>query len=428
MLSLLMTGLFIALMLARVPVAIAIGLAALPPLLILDKDLAIIPQYMLDGVTSTPLLAVPLFILAGNLFGALGLSRRIWDFARHVVGHFRGGLGHVMVIANVIFAGISGSALADAAALGLIGIPEMERHGYRRRFAAAITLCSSVIGPMFPPSINLILYGIVAQVSIGRLFLGGVVPGLIIALAMMGFIWLIAVSGREPCPVAPRSTLRGASCGFVRAAPALAVPVIVILGMGFGLITPTEVGVLAVLYAGLLGLIYREASPRRVYRVVDGAAKATVNIMLIIATSSVAGWIYAYDGTSQRVAAWMFAITQDKTLLLLMINLFLLIMGCMLEPIPLLILTVPIFLPLIGQLGVDPVHFGIIMSLNITIGIVHPPIGIGLYVIMGIVEIRFEDLVWACLPLIVPLLACLMLFTYVPELTLWLPNLIMGGP
>ncbi len=205
------------------------------------------------------------------------------------------------------------------------------------------------------------------------------------------------------------------------------VPVIVVLGMGFGLITPTEVGVLAVIYALLLGLVYREASPRKLFRVVDGSAKATVNIMMIIATSSVAGWIYAYDGTSQRIAAWMFSITQDRTLLLLMVNLFLLVMGCMLEPIPLLILTVPIFLPLIGQLGVDPVQFGIIMSLNITIGIVHPPIGIGLYVIMGIVDVRFEDLCWACLPLIVPLLACLLLFTYVPELTLWLPNLIMGA-
>jgi tripartite ATP-independent transporter DctM subunit len=426
MMSLLLTGLFLLLLTLRVPVSMAIGLAVLPPLVLLDRNLAALPQFMIEGVHSSALLAVPFFILAGNLFTAMGLSRRIWAFAAALVGHWRGGLAHVMVVANMIFAGISGSALADAAGLGAIGIPEMEKHGFRRRFATAITLCSSVIGPMIPPSINLILYGVIAQVSIGRLFIAGIVPGIVIGLALMLTVWLMARSGIEACPVRRRAAPREVGASFVSSVPVLLVPILIVAGMGFGIITPTEVGVVAIVYALAVGAFYRETSVRELARSLATSAKSTVAIMYIIAVSTVAGWIYAYDGTSQRLAEWLFALSDRPFVVLLLINLFLLVLGCLLEPIPLLILTAPIVLPIVHKLGVDPVQFGIVMNLNITIGIITPPMGIGLYLMVRVADVTFEELVAACLPLLVPLLACLLLFTYVPGVSLWLPDLIMG--
>lgn len=426
MLSILMTLTFIALIMLRMPVSMAIGLATIPPLLILNRNLIVIPQFMLQGVHSTSLLAVPFFILAGSLFSTLGLSSRIWAFAQALVGHIRGGLGHVMVIANMIFAGISGSALADAAALGLIGIPAMERAGFRRPYAAALTLCSSVIGPMIPPSINMVIYGVIAQVSIGRLFLGGVIPGIIIGLAMMLTVYLIALRGREPSPVQPRAPVGKVATSFLSSLPALLVPVMVVAGMGFGIITPTEVGIFATVYAAALGLIYREATLREALAAITGSAKTTINIMFIIAVSTVAGWIYTYDGTSHHIAEWLFRLSSNKYVLLLLVNIFLLVLGFFLEPIPMLILAAPIVLPVVQALGVDLVHFGVLVSFNITLGILHPPVGIGLYVMTDVAKVRYEDLVVACLPFFIPLIVCLLLFTYVPELSLWLPNLVMG--
>jgi len=427
MLSLLMIGIFVVLMFLRMPVSVAIGLSVLPPLVLLDRDLALVPQFMLKGVNSVALLAVPFFILAGNLFSTLGLSRRIWNFARAMVGHVRGGLAHVMVLASMIFSGISGSALADAAGLGAVGIPEMERAGYRRRFAAAVTLCASVMGPMIPPSINLVIYGVIAQVSIGKLFLAGVLPGIVIGLALMLQIWLMARMGREPMPVEPRAALRERARSLWHALPALLVPVLIVAGMGSGAITPTEVGIVAAGIALLLGLVYREASWSDLVASVVESMKSSANIMFIIAVSTVAGWVFTYEGTAKTVAQWLFEITTDKTLLLLVINVFLLVMGCLLEPIPLLILTLPILLPIVQQIGVDLIHFGIMISFNITLGIITPPMGVGLYVMCRVSGVRFEDLVLACLPLLVSLLGALMLVTYWPGLSLWLPTLVMGA-
>lgn len=427
MLSLLMIGIFVLFLFLRMPVSIAIGLSTLPPLMLMGRDLALIPQFMLKGVNSVALLSVPFFILAGNLFSTLGLGRRIWNFAGTMVGHLRGGLAHVMVLSNMIFAGISGSALADAAGLGAIGIPEMERSGYRRRFAAAVTLCSSVIGPMIPPSINLIIYGVIAQVSIGKLFLAGVIPGVVIGLLMMIFIWGMALHGREPMPLAQRAKMKERTKALADGLPAMAVPVIIVAGMSTGAISPTEVGIVAAAYALLLGLVYREATLKDVYASVRESANQSINIMFIIAVSTVAGWVFTYEGTAQKVAEWLFTLTTDKTALLLIINVFLLLLGCLLEPIPLLILVAPILIPVVKQLGVDLIQFGIMLNLNITIGIITPPMGIGLYVMTRVSGVRFEELVRACMPLMIPLIVALMLLTYMPVLSLWLPNLLMGS-
>jgi len=427
MISLLLTVTFIVLLCLRVPVGMAIGLSVLPPLLLLDRNLAVIPQFMIDGIHSVPLLAVPFFLLAGHLFGAMGLGRRVWAFTAALVGHVRGGLAQVMVMANMIFAGVSGSSLADAAALGVIGVPEMEKQGYRRRFAAAVTLCSSVVAPIIPPSINLILYGILAEVSIGRLFIAGIVPGIVISITLMATVYLLARSGVEPCPVAPRAKWPEVTRLFFGASPVLLVPVLVVAGMGFGVFTPTEVGVVAAVYAVLIGFFFREANLKQFLESLVVSTKSTISIMFIIAVSTVAGWIYTYDGTSQKVAAWLFGLTTDRVLLLLLINLFVLVLGCLLEPIPLLILTAPIVLPIVKEVGMDPVHFGIVMSLNMTIGIITPPMGIGLFVMTSATRVKLDELVRACMPFLVVLIATLILITFVPQLSLWLPNLLMGG-
>lgn len=428
MLSLMLTLTFIGLMALRVPVSFAIGLSTILPILLSGKSFIALPQYMQDGVTSVPLLAVPFFILAGNLFNVLGLSRRIWDFAQHLVGHWRGGLGHALTVAECILSGISGSALADEAALGVIAIPAMERVGYRRSFVAALTLSVSVLGPIIPPSINMIIYGVIAEVSIARLFLGGIIPGIIIAGFIMAMIYYYAVKGIEPCPVQPRKSLPEISRSFVRNSPTLLVPVMIVLGMGVGMVTPTEVGVIASVYALVLGLFYREASFKELFHCFESSAKSTCLIMYIIAVSTIAGWVYTYEGVPQKLAQFILQLTTNKYLVLFLINVFLLILGCLLEGIPLLILTIPIFMPIVKQLEIDPVHFGLIMSYNITIGIITPPMGIGLYVMLGVVDITFEDLVKACMPFLIPIILSLFLITFVPELTLFLPNLIMGRP
>jgi tripartite ATP-independent transporter DctM subunit len=427
MMSLLMTMSFIALMFLRVPVSMAIGLAALLPLALLNRNLIVIPQFMLQGMSSYTLLAVPFFILAGNLFNTLGLSRRIWDFAESLVGHIRGGLGHVMVLANMIFAGISGSALADAAGLGAMGIPAMMRRGYARAYSAALTLSSSVIGPMIPPSINLVIFGVIAQESIGRLFLAGVIPGFLIGFAMMGMVYFLAATGRTSVAQSTRAPAREVGRRLLVSSTALAVPVLVLAGMGFGLLTPTEVGVACVFYALLLGIIYRECGLSDIWRTLIDSFRSTVAIMYIIAVSMVAGWIYTYDGVSQAVAAGLLEFTDNKWVVLFLINLILLVLGAILEPIPVLILTTPIFLPVVTELGVDPIHYGIIANLNITIGIITPPMGIGLYVMMGITPVKFGDLVRACLPFLGVLLGCLMVITYIPILSTWFPELLMGA-
>lgn len=428
MLSTILTVTFLALMFFRVPVSLAIGLSTIIPILLTGRSFATLPQFMTEGVNSTALLAVPFFILAGNLFSSLGLSRRVFDFARHIVGHLKGGMGLVMIVANMIFAGISGSALADAAALGIIGIPEMEKMGYRRQFSTAITLCSSVVGPIIPPSVAFIIYGVISGASIGRLFLGGIGPGIVIGICLMIVVYYYGARGIEPLPVQPRKTLWEIGRSFVRNFPTLAVPAIILVGMGGGVVTPTEVGVLALVYALCLGLFYRETSFKELINALKVSVTASSLIMYITAISMVAGWVYAYERTPQKLADLMLTLTTNKYILLFLINVFLLILGCLLETIPALILTTPIFMPMIHQLGIDPVHFGVIICYNLVIGIVTPPMGMGLYVMVAIVDIKFEDLIKACIPLLIPLIFALFLITYIPQLTLFLPNLVFGSP
>jgi tripartite ATP-independent transporter DctM subunit len=425
-LSLLVTISFLGLMVLRVPVSFAVGLSTLIALLYGGKNLAVIPQFMHDGVHSFPLMAVPFFILAGNLFTSLGLSRRIFEFAQTLVGHWKGGLAQVVVVAEIILSGISGSALADAAGLGLISIPQMVTAGYSLPFSTAIVLSASVIGPIIPPSIAFVIYGVTAEVSIGRLFLAGVIPGFLIAGSLMLLNYYYAAKEIEKGAVLKRKALKEVGKNLKTNFLTLITPLIIVLGLLLGVVTPTEVGILAIVYSLLVSWIYKDLTAGHLYEALESSVRSVSLIMYIIAVSTVAGWIYAIEGTPQKIAEGMLAISEDKHVILLFINIFLLILGCLLEPIPAMIITTPIFMPIIRQLGIDPVHFGVIICYNLTIGIITPPMGIGLYVMMGVAKISFEDLVKACMPLLIPLLISLFVLTYLPGLSLFLPNLVMG--
>ncbi len=427
MISVIMTLIFIGLIAFRFPVSVSIALSTMAALLIGGKQFLIVPQYMAMGVENPALLAVPFFILAGNLMNSIGLTRRIFDFAQTAVGHVKGGLAQVNVVASMIFAGISGAAMADCAGLGIIEIKAMTSYGYRKPFAAAVTLASAVIGPIIPPSIGMVIFAIIAEASVGRMFVAGIIPGIIIGISIMGMNYYYAARGIEPCPTWPRQPVLVVTKSVLKNIMALIAPLIILTGFVFGVVTPTEAGIIAILYSILVGFIYRDIRGREVYAGLVESVKSTALIMFLIAVSTVMGWVYTADGIPQKLANFLIGLAQNKYLILFLINIFLLVLGCILEPIPVMIITTPILLPVVQQLGVDIVHFGIIVNYNITLGIITPPLGIGLYVMMGITDLSFEQVVKSAMPYLIPHVCSLFLISFVPELSLWLPSIVFGS-
>jgi tripartite ATP-independent transporter DctM subunit len=419
-------GSFMALILLRVPISIAIGVAALVTFLTSDFStfLQIIPQQMLEGVNKASLTAVPFFIMAGNLMNATGVTERIFAFANALVGHLRAGLAQVNILSSMIFAGISGAAVADCAGLGAIEIKAMRERGYKPDFAAAITVASAVVGPLIPPSIGLVLYAFLAQQSIERMFLAGLVPGIIVGLALMTYVRIIAQF--RDFPTQPRATAkevaRTAKHGFL----ALLAPAIILGSIMFGFVTATEAGVLACLYCIVLGVWYRELTMKKFFQALTDSAMMTSVIMVIISFSIAMGWLLAIDQTPQKMAGAIFALTESKNIFLALLLVFIILVGCVVEGVPAKLILVPTLLPVIDAYGIDRVHFGIIMQLGLLIGIATPPMGIGLYIVAEVGRVRFEKVTMAVLPMLVPLIAVLVLLTYVPQFATFLPNLILG--
>ena len=407
----------------EVPVAFALILASLFYLAFgSPAPLSVVVQRMAPGIDSFPLLAIPLFVLAGNLLNAGGISQRIFDFALAVVGHLRGGLAQVNIFASLIFAGMSGVAQADAAGLGTVEIKAMKKEGFDPAFSAACSAASAIVGPIIPPSVIMVIYGVLAQVSIGDLFLAGVIPGIVIGLLLMGMVYYLVTLGGVYAPVQPRTPWRALGRAFVRAVPPLAAPVLLVAGLLAGVATPTELGALTVVYAIALGFAYGELTPRKLYRALADTLVMTGVLVFIMSAAVPFGWAVAINNVPAQLSGAILALTQDKHLVLLVINLFLLVVGCFMETTAILLIAVPTFLPLVLQLGIDPVHFGLIIILNLLIGATTPPFGVLLFIVMDIAKVSFGRIVRAMLPFYVPLGIALALITYWPSLSLWLPQ------
>lgn len=415
------------LMLMRVPVVFAMTTAGIAALLMKGVPLQLVPQRMFGSLNSFMLLAIPIFIFVGTIMNTGGVTDRIFTFASAYVGHIRGGLGHVNILASIIFAGMTGSAVSDAYGLGLIEIKAMKERGFDADFSAAVTGASSIIGPIIPPSIPLVVYAMAAEQSVGRLLLGGIIPGVLLGVAMMVLVYVISV--RRGYKTEPRVPWGRRLKITLVAMPALLVPVFMLSGIVFGVVTPTEGGIIAAIYAVFLGfIVYRELSLKFLYAtllktVVDSAA-----ILLIIASSSILGWVVMSSDVPKVVQSAMLAISGGNTYVLLLIIIFLLLVaGCFLEGNAIILLATPIFLPTLNSAGIDLVHFGLVLVLSTTAGIITPPVGLALFITTQIAEISYAENVRAVIPFLIPIFATILACAFFPQLVLYIPNLLMGG-
>ncbi len=419
-------GGFIALMLLRVPVTMAIGCAVLASLVFagFTGEIYILPLMVVEGVENPALLAVPFFIMAGNLMNAVGMTDKIFNFAMTLVGHFKAGLAQVNVLASMIFAGVSGAAVADIAGLGMVEIKAMRERGYPADFAAALTVCSAVIGPIIPPSISLVIYAFLSETSVGRLFLGGIVPGILTGVALMIFNRIVAE--KRGFPSEPRANFTQIRESAVDGIAALVAPAIILGAIITGFTTATEAGVLACAYSILLGLGYRTLTLKKLWGALTDTMIVTSIIMIIIGYSQVMGWLLAIEQIPQALADIVLTTTGSRAVFLGILILFLLVIGTVVEGIPAKLILVPILLPLVDHFGVDRIHFGLILTFALLIGMATPPMGIGLYIVTQVGDVSFESVTRAVIPFYIPLIIVLLLITYIPALTLWLPNLLMG--
>ena len=417
---------FIGLILLRVPVSMAIGAAVLLAFLTSEFSdaLYIVPQQILEGVNKPSLAAVPFFIMAGNLMNAVGMTDRIFNFANALVGHFKAGLAQVNVLSSMIFAGVSGAAVADCAGLGAIEIKAMRDRGYSPDFAAALTVCSAVVGPIIPPSIGLVIYAFLAQQSVERMFLAGLVPGLIVGISLMIFNRVLVVVHDFPTQsrVPVRETLRRGVDGVL----ALVAPGIILGSILGGIVTATEAGVLACMYCIVLGTCYRTLTPARFWQALTDTMLMTSVIMIIIGFSIAMGWLLAIEQVPARLGEAIFSLTDSQGVFLAIMLVFVLLVGCVVEGVPAKLMLVPMLLPITDSFGIDRVHFGIILQLALLIGIATPPMGIGLYIMVEVGKVPFERVAIAVLPFLIPLMVVLVMITYMPSLTLWLPDLVLG--
>lgn len=425
MMSLTVLGIFIVTMAMGVPIAVAMGVAAAAVIGLNDMPLAVVAQRTINALDSVPLLAVPMFILAAALFGASGITRHLFVLIRLLVGGIRGGLGHVTVLANLVFSGISGAALADIGALGGTQIKLMREQGYRDEFAAGITMAAATIGPIFPPSIPLIIFAAAAEVSAVKVLLAGAIPALVIAAMLMLQIGVMARRQNLPRDVrsADDPTLAAA---FVKAIPALLAPVILIGGLVSGLFGPTEVAGITVLYALLLGsVVYRELTWGGVVAAARETVHSTASVLFIVGSAALLAWVLTIDQVPMHVSEFMLGLSKNPWVLLLLVNAILLVVGMVMESIAAILILAPIFTPALTAAGVDPVHLAIVVVLNLMIGLLTPPVGMSLYMVAQVARLPLQRVVAGALPFLWPLAAALLIVTFVPGLSTWLPNLIV---
>lgn len=423
----LMLTLFFVFMVLGVPIGYCMGLSAIIAILVDGQlPILILAQQYYDALDNFSLLAVPLFVLAGELMSVSGITERLVNMSRALIGHFRGGLAQANILSNMFMGAVSGSALADLTAIGSIMIPAMKREGYKPAFAVAVTACAAMMAPILPPSIIAVIYGSVTGVSIGALFMGGVVPGILAGFAMLGLAWYMAPkAGAKP---SVRATWNERGHASVLAIPALFMPVIIIGGILSGAFTPTEAGAVAALYALLFGLVGRKHSLRSIYRNFSVAATMTAGALVTLAGAGLFSWVLSRAGVGQAALELMLSITTDKHLAMLVLILFFFLLGTFLEPVPALIIVVPIMAPLIAHLGYDPVHFGIVVIMLLVLGSVTPPVGVLAMVACKIAGISYNSALGMLLPFTMTWLGVILLVAFVPDLVLWLPRMIQAAP
>ena len=458
--------LFLFLMSGGIPVAIAMAGASLIYLFFVQSSPPfVVIHRMVSGIDSFPLLAVPFFILAGNLMNNAGITNRIYNYALALVGWLKGGLGHVNVVGSVVFAGMSGTAIADAAGLGTVEIKAMRDHGYSKEFAVGVTAASATLGPIIPPSLPFVIYGMMANVSVGALFLAGILPGVIMALLMMvtvayfahknnwgsdiGFVWsrvLKALTETAVVVIWPvvlwmlikhwewpaQATVAGALVVLFaadrifkfQAVLPIMTPVLLIGGMTTGVFTPTEGAIAACVWAMVLGFFwYRTLHFKMFVKICLDTVETTATVLFIVAAASIFGWMLTATGVTSAISSWVLGFTNEPWVFLLLANLLMLFVGCFLEPTAAITILVPILVPICQQLGIDLVHFGLVMVLNLMIGLLHPPMGMVLFVLARVAQLSVERTTMAILPWRFPLLGSLVVITYMPGLVLWLPKL-----
>ncbi len=419
-------AIIVILMLAGVPITFTLGIVSAMVLIVKGYPLGLIPHLMITGVESWVLLAVPFFILTGQLMNASKLTDKIFDFANACIGHIKGGLGHVNILASMIFAGISGAALADVQGLGLVEIKAMTDKGYDKEFSAAVTVASSTIGPIIPPSIPMVIYAAIAEVSVAKMFLAGFLPGIVMGLAMMVLVYIMAMNPNFPVKPDPRPTFRHLWTTFIHSIPSLVIPGILLSAILFGVATPTEIGVISIVYIILVvGFAYRSLDWAAAWAAVKGTAEATSAILIILATAALYSRMLAMEQVPQQMTRFILGTTgNNPTLFLIAVNVLLLFLGCFLDTTAIMVITLPILLPIAKLLGIDFIHFGIIVVFNLMIGLLTPPFGLCLYAIVNMTKIPMDRMVRAVAPFFIPLLLTLVFITFAPRPIMFLPNLI----
>lgn len=424
MLSTLLTA-FVVLLLAGVPVAVTMGLASVLALLQGgDVPFALVPQRMMSSVYSFPLLAVPFFMLAGELMENGGISKRLVNFAMALIGHIRGSLAIVSVLASMVLSGISGAATADASAIGSLLVPSMISRGYNRGFAAALVASASALGPIIPPSVIMIVYGSISGVSIARMFMGGILPGLLIGLALIVYSYVYAVkNGYEG---EARASLRQVWQTFKEAFWALAAPVIILGGILLGVFTATEAGVIAVVYSFVVGFfVYKELRWSELQNMMVRAAVTSSIVLFMISTAGIFGWILGREEVPILATTWITSWTDSPAVVITLVTVFLLLVGCFIEIMAATIILVPVLFPLAQQYNIDPVHWAVLICIALTFGGVTPPVGVLLYLTTSIAKIPLRESIRPVIPMVVIMIAALFLMAYVPGIITWLPHAFM---
>ncbi|WP_417830316.1 TRAP transporter large permease [Thalassospira sp.] len=418
-------ALLIVLLMTGMPLAFAMGVSTTVYLYLTGIDAGMLAQRMTSSVDSFLILAIPFFYLAGELMNACRLTDRIINMSRAVVGHIHGGLAQVNIFASMIFSGMSGSATADTTALGSVLIPAMKKEGYPAPFSAAVTVASALVGPMIPPSVALVIYGTLANVSIGRLLVAGIIPGVVIILSQMIFTYFVA--RKNNYPRYERASLAEIGASIKQGGPAILFPVIIVGGILLGMFSPTEAAAVAVLYGLVLGLLYRKMTFREFGKVLVNVGLGSSRIMLIIAASAAFSWVMVRENVPQSIGMGISTISHEPLIVLLIVLAVLVLVGLFMVASSAEIVLTPILVPVVMQFGIDPVHFGVLMVFTLIIGGATPPVGILMFIAQDIAKISHAQMVRAMIPFYIPLFAAVLLLAAFPQITLFLPNLVFGS-